>query len=418
MTWHLPSRCDKLRRCAPPPEQARVKRAAPRRRGLWAVLGAVAFGATACASHAPQDSLNPQGPEARYIDRLFFPVGLIALAIGLFVGGMILYCVIRFRARSDDESPKQTHGSTPLEITWTIIPLLLMFGVASLSVVGIAHLYQTPKGQRITFVPASAGGPAVQGKVLDVHVIGHRWWWEFDYPGLGTMPDRLQNPGEPPNTALVTAGEMFIPAGTMVRLDVTSDEPLKSPEGVGPGVEHNFWVPVLAGKIYAIPGHVTHLNLEADDKAIVDGHPITYSGQCSEFCGISHANMRIKVVAESPNDFANWVALQRTKQRSLTTADSYLNPLAYAGYQLFNGSGTCATCHTIQGTNAKGQVGPNLTHLQARNWFAGDIFVLNDNNLRTWLRNPQAAKPGANMVIPKLTEDQITALIAYLDTLK
>jgi len=395
------------------------RRAGRRRWSRWAALGGVALVATACAPHAPQDSLNPKGPESRYIDHLFYPIGLIAAAILVLVSAMVIYCVIRFRARSEDESPKQTHGSTPLEVTWTIIPLLLMFGVASLSVVGIAHLYRNPKGQRITFVPASAGTPAaVQGKVLEVHVIGHRWWWEFDYPGMGTMQDQFLSAGEKPNTALVTAGELHIPVGVMVRLDITSNEPAKSPEGVGPGVEHNFWVPELAGKIYAIPGHITHLNLEADSKQITDGHPITYSGQCSEFCGISHANMRIKVVAQSTADFAAWVANQQTKQRALASGDQFADPLVYQGYQLFNGGGTCAGCHTVQGTPAQGQVGPNLTHLQARGVFAGDIFSLDDNNLRTWLRNPQAAKPGANMRIPKLTEDQITALIAYLDTLK
>ena len=390
-----------------------------RHRVVWPVLGVVALAATACAPHAPENSLNPQGPESRYIDHLFYPVGLIALVIGVFIGGMVLYCVIRFRARSDDDTPKQTHGSTSLEITWTIIPLLLMFFVASLSVIGIAHLYRDPKGQRITFVPASAGAPAtLQGKVLEVHVIGHRWWWEFDYPGLGTMQDQFLSPGEKPNTALVTAGELHIPSGVMVRLDVTSNEPAKSPEGIGPGVEHNFWVPELAGKIYAIPGHITHLNLEADSTQITDGHPITYSGQCSEFCGLGHANMRIKVVAETPSDFAAWIANQQLKQHPIAAADQYSAPLVYAGYQLFMGAGTCSGCHTIQGTPAAGQVGPNLTHLQARGYFAGDIFQLNNNNLRIWLRNPQAAKPGANMRIPKLTEDQITDLIAYLDTLK
>jgi cytochrome c oxidase subunit 2 len=385
---------------------------------VWAVLVVLALASTACAAHAPQDSLNPKGPESRYIDRLFFPIGIIALVIGLFVGGMVLYCIIRFRARSDDDAPKQTHGSTPLEITWTIIPLLLMFGVASLSVVGIAHLYRNPKGQRISFVPAAAGTPAtIQGKVLEVHVIGHRWWWEFDYPGLGSMQDQFLSAGEQPNTALVTAGELHIPAGIMVRLDITSNEPAKSREGVGPGVEHNFWVPALAGKIYAIPGHITHLNLEADSSAVANG-PVTYSGQCSEFCGIGHANMRIKVVAESTADFAAWVANQQKTQHPLTTAEQFSSPLAYTGYQLFNGAGTCSTCHTVQGTPAQAQVGPNLTHLQARGYFAGDIFQLDNNNLRTWLRSPQAAKPGALMIIPKLTEDQITALIAYLDTLK
>ena len=428
MTWHRAPRRDKLRRCAPTrraaaPPEVLLSRSRTSRRAFVAVLGVVGVAATACASSAPQNSLNPKGPESRYIDHLFFPVGMIAGAILVFVSCMVVYCVIRFRARSEDDSPKQTHGSTPLEITWTIIPLLLMFGVASLSVIGIAHLYRNPKGQRITFVPAVAGGaPSVQGKVLEVHVIGHRWWWEFDYPGLGTMQDQFLSTGEQPDTALVTAGELHVPSGVMVRLDITSNEPLLSPENKpghpGPGVEHNFWVPELAGKIYAIPGHITHLNLEADDKAITDGHPITYDGQCSEFCGISHANMRIKVVAESPADFATWVANQQVKRSPVAATTQYTAPQVYAGYTLFNGGGTCATCHTVQGTPAAGQVGPNLTHLQARGYFAGDIFALNDNNLRTWLRNPQAAKPGANMRIPKLTEPQITSLIAYLDTLK
>jgi len=381
----------------------------------------VALAATACASNAPQDTLKPKGPESRYIDHLFFPVFWIAVVVFFFVASAVLYCAVRFRARPGNENPRQVHGNTKLEVTWTIIPFLLLVGVGTASVIGIFHLYKDPPGQRISFVPASAsatGEPAMVGKVLEVHVIGHRWWWEFDYPGLGTMQDQFLSPGEQPGTALVTAGELHIPVGYMVRLDVTSNEPAKSPEGVGPGVIHNFWVPSLAGKIYAIPGHITHLNLEADSKLITDGHPITYSGQCSEFCGLSHANMRFKVVAESPADFAAWVANQQTVQSPMTTADALTSPLAYAGYTLFNGSGGCSTCHTIQGTSAQGQVGPNLTHLQARGVFAGAVLALNNNNLRIWLRDPQAVKPGANMRIRKLSEREITELIAYLDTLK
>jgi len=393
------------------------------------LLGALAaVSATACASEkaAPQTTLKAQGPESRYIDHLFFPVFWIAAAIFCLVAGLTLYAVIRFRERPGNEMPRQTHGNTKLEITWTVIPFLLLVGVGVASVIGIFHLYKDPSGQRITFVPASAtssGQPSLQGKVLEVHVIGHRWWWEFDYPGMGTMQDQFLQTGEQPDTALVTAGELHIPAGVMVRLDVTSNEPLKSPENVdprdpGPGVIHNFWVPALAGKIYAIPGHITHLNLEADLSKVSDGHPVTYSGQCSEFCGLSHANMRFKVVAESPSDFAAWVAEQRTVQHPLTATDQYTQPLAYEGYTLFNGSGGCSGCHTVQGTPAAGQVGPNLTHLQARKVFAGAILALNDNNLRLWLRDPQAVKPGANMVIRHLSEQEITELIAYLDTLK
>jgi len=127
--------------------------------------------------------------------------------------------------------------------------------------------------------------------------------------------------------------------------------------------------------------------------------------------------MRIRLVAETPHDFAMWVAQQQQTQQKPSSADQYTNPEASTGYTLFNGAGTCYTCHTVAGTSAVGRVGPNLTHLQSRQWFAGNILVLDNNNLRDWLRNPQAVKPGANMKIPKLTEDQITALIAYLDTL-
>ena len=381
--------------------------------GLLAVLGLVL---SACASNAPQDTLKPKGPESRYIDARFFPVFWVAVVVFVLVGGLTVYCIVKFRERPGRDAPVQLHGNTKLEITWTVIPFLLMVGVGILSVVGVFHLYENPKGTRVTLEAlSSTASPSLGGQVLEVHVIGHRWWWEFDYPGLGTGYDNLE---QAPNRSLVTAGELHIPAGVMVRLDITSNEPAQSPEGRGPGVEHNFWVPALAGKIYAIPGHITHLNLEADSKQITDGHPITYSGQCSEYCGLSHANMRFKVVAESPADFAQWVNNQRQPAPQWTAADQFGNPQAYAGYRLFNGSGGCATCHSVNGTPAAGQVGPNLTHLQERSVFAGAIFALNDNNLRTWLRDPQAAKPGANMRIRTLTEDEITKLIAYLDTLK
>jgi len=384
------------------------------------VLVALAASACGSATKDPMNSLTPRGPEARYIDHLFFPVFWVAVGVFCFVAALVLYAIVKFRERPGNMTPRQTHGNTKLEFTWTIIPFLLLLGVGTASVIGIFHLYENPTGQRITFVPAATNGSpgTLQGKVLEVHVIAHRWWFEFDYPGMGSMQDQFLSPGEKPDTALVTAGELHIPAGYMVRLDITSNEPAKSPEGVGPGVIHNFWVPELAGKIYAIPGHINHLNLEADSKQITDGHAITYQGQCSEFCGISHANMRFKVVAESPADFATWVTAQQLVQHPPTVAEQFAHPLAYAGYTLFNGSGGCSTCHTVQGTTAAGQVGPNLTHLQARRVFAGAIFTLNDANLRVWLRDPQAAKPGANMRIRKLSEQEITELIAYLDTLK
>jgi cytochrome c oxidase subunit II len=430
MSWHRAARRDKLHnRCAPPAPPRALRRSREvslspaRHRRRIVALAVLALGVSACGSATknPMTTLAPKGPESRYIDHLFFPVFWVAVAVFCLVAGLTTFAIVKFRERPDNLTPRQTHGNTKLELTWTIIPFLLLLGVGTASVIGIFHLYETPSGQRITFVPAAAtgaGAGTIQGKVLEVHVIAHRWWFEFDYPGLGTMQDQFLSAGEKPNTALVTAGELHIPSGYMVHLDITSNEPAKSPEGVGPGVIHNFWVPQLAGKIYAVPGHINHLNVEADAKQITDGHPITYQGQCSEFCGLSHANMRFKVEADSPADFASWVANQQTVHQPLAAADQFSQPLAYAGFTLFNGSGGCSTCHTVQGTAAAGQVGPNLTHLQARKVFAGAIFPLNDANLRVWLRDPQAAKPGANMRIRKLTEQEITQLVAYLDTLK
>ena len=372
------------------------------------VLLTLAVTSCASASSTPQTTLKPAGPEGRYIDSLFWPVFWIAVAVFCLVLGVTTYCVVRFRARGEDDAPKQIHGSAKLEITWTIIPFLILVGVGAASVIGTFHLARTPKGAPMTLTAASATSPAtITGDVLEVNVIAHRWWFEFRYPGLGAI-----DPTTGKRTDLVTAGELHIPVRKNVYLDITSNEPAGSPEGVGPGVIHNFWIPRLAGKIYAIPGRHSKLILNADNPGI-------YPGQCSEFCGISHANMRMRAVAQTADQFAAWVTNQQQPQPVLTPADVYTNAQAYAGYLLFHGIPNCAGCHTVTGTSAVGKVGPNLTHLQARGVFAGAILPLNNTNLRLWLRNPQAVKPGANMRIPvKLTEDQITSLVAYLDTLK
>lgn len=384
------------------------RRSSPVRR-LWLIGAAVAVVASACASNAPQDSLKPAGPEARYIDHLFFPVFWIAVGVFCLVLSLTLIFAIKFRARGEDDRPRQIHGSPRLEVAWTIAPALLLLGVGTFSVIGIFHLARTPKGQPITVEPASATSPAtVQGQVLRVNVIAHRWWFEFDYPGLGPVDPATGQPG-----TLVTAGELHIPTRTYAYLDVTSNEPAGTKEGIGPGVIHTFWVPRLAGKIYAVPGRHSHVIINADN-------PGDYYGQCTQFCGISHANMHFRVFAQSSSDFAAWVVNQQKPARSYSPADQFdpATQQAYQGYALFNGAGGCAGCHTVSGTPAAGKIGPNLTHLQARGVFAGAILNINDANLRLWLRNPQAVKPGANMVIPHLSEDQITSLIAYLDTLK
>ena len=340
---------------------------------------ALAFSASACVSNAPQDALKPKGTESRALNHRLNPVFWVAGVVFVLVQGLVLYAAIRFRRRSDDEAPKQIHGSLALELGWGIVPALILAVVGVFTVAKVFEVSHIPKGP----------------DVVHVDVIGHRWWWEYQY----------KDPADETKVLFATANELHIPIGRKVALDLTSAD-----------VIHNYWAPALNGKIYAIPGRHNHLTLEADK-------PDTYFGQCAEYCGLSHANMRLRVVSHTTPDYDAWVKSQMAapvtpEAPSDTTAKG---SLAYQGYQLFLSTG-CAGCHAVQGVSA-GQRGPNLTHLESRQVFAGAILAMNDGNLRKWLRNPPAEKPmepqdGSGMPNLKLTEDQITQLVAYLDTLK
>lgn len=317
---------------------------------------------TACSTKLPQDPMNAQGPYARKVDNLIQPVFIVAGVIFVLVEVLVVYFALRYRRRSDDDSPVQVHGNSRLELAWTIAPAAILFAVAIGTLTTIADINRTPKGP----------------EVLNVTVVGHQWWWEYDYPDQG----------------VTTANELHIPAGRPVYITLKAAD-----------VIHSFWPPELAGKIDAVPGRINHMTIQADKPGI-------YYGQCAEFCGLSHANMRLRVVAHDAAGFDKWVA-ENTVPAVLPTAD--FNADAAAGATLFRQKG-CASCHTVEGYS-KGTVGPNLTHLHQRELFAGAMFELNDENLRTWLRNPPKEKPGSIMPNLQLSEDEITKLIAYLDTL-
>jgi cytochrome c oxidase subunit 2 len=327
-------------------------------------LVAVVFLSSGCFIHYKQSAVNPKGSVARQLNNLFWPVFWIAVGVFFLVAGLVLIAVIRFRARSDDEAPRQVHGNTRLEVMWTIIPALLLAGIAIPTVKMVFDINRIPKN------------------LMQVDVIGHRWWWEFDYRDFA----------HPQTVVFKTANELHLPAGQKVELNLSSVD-----------VIHNFWVPNLAGKVYAIPGRFNHMVMDADK-------PGTYYGQCSEYCGTSHANMRIRVIAQSPADFAGWESGQRAGPATPVSAN------AVTGAQLFATKG-CAGCHSITGIST-GMVGPNLTHFKSRSVFAGSIFENTDNNLRAWLANPPAEKPGSVMPNLNLSASEIQSLIAYLDTLK
>jgi cytochrome c oxidase subunit 2 len=337
-----------------------------RRLAFWSLI-ALPLLLSACGQDLPQDSLDPAGPQARTIDALFNPVFWIAVAVFVLVEGLLVVALIKFRHRPGRPVPHQVHGNKRLEVAWTIAPAVLLAGIAVPTIFTIFSL---------------SGRPA--GNVLEVKVTGHQWWWEVEYPGLD----------------VVTANEIHIPVDRPVYIELVSDDVL-----------HSFWVPRLAGKQDLRPEFTTYLTVQADD-------PGVYLGQCAEFCGAAHADMRFRVVAQTPGEFDGWVQQQLQPARPPP-------PEVLEIMQDLNVN--CANCHTIRGVEGfAGTVGPDLTHFGGRTTFAGAILESTPENLTDWLRNPQAVKPDNDMTIgpgltpgrSALTEEEIQALIAYLEALE
>lgn len=337
-------------------------------RRLPTLVAAVAFAllAGACAQNAPLDTLQPAGPIARQIDSLWDIVFAAAVIVFVIVEGLIVFAIFRFRHRKGDTTePKQTHGNTRLEIGWTIAPAVLLLVLAFPTVATIFALARERPNS------------------LHVDVSGHQWWWRYDYP----------------EEKVVTANELHIPTGRPIRLALHSGD-----------IIHSFWVPKLGGKQDVVPGRVNHVTIQAD-------RPGEYQGTCAEYCGLSHANMRLKVFAHTPEDFERWVEAQ------LEDAARPRRGLAREGERIFQAK-QCVTCHTIRfdGSKATGTTGPELTHFAARSTFAGAIFERTDEHLAAWLRDAPAQKPGSKMPAGisemGLTERDIEALVAYLQSLR
>ena len=344
-----------------------------RRAGHVALGLALTLVLAGCASNAPQDSLKPEGKYSREIDHLFKPVFLVAVVVFFLVQGLVLFAVLRFRRRPGDddiELPNQIHGSTKLELGWTILPALVLGVVAIFTIPVLFDLNSHPKDS------------------MNVSVYAQKYWWGYQYsPQSAYGIDQK----------ITTANELHIPANTKIYLTLESKD-----------VIHSFWAPRLNGKHDVVPGRKHTWLLEAD-------HPGVYSGQCAEFCGTSHANMRLKVVVHDQDSWATWVKTMETPDVKPTSG------LAKEGFDLFQAKG-CSGCHQVDGQWEEAKAGnppaPNLTKLFTRDCFAGCIYDLNDRNeVEAWLRNPQR-KAGSLMVIGQLTEAEIDRLYAYLQTLK
>ena len=365
-------------------------------------LAALAVVAAACAPNATQSTLEPAGEFARKPYDLFVPVFWVAAVIFVLVEGAIVLFVVKYRHRPGrDQIPPQLHGNTRLEIAWTILPALILAGVAVPTVTTIFDLAREP-------TPTT----------MRVNVLGHQWWWEFDYPDEGIVTaNELHIPtGRPVYVSLCAVGFSYSeaqPVGTPSACQTGPPE-TAPPTALGASVIHSFWPPELAGTQDVVPGQTNHLYLEADE-------PGTYEGQCKEFCGLSHAYMKFTVVAHPPEDYAAWVAEQQAPAAE-PTGD------AVAGRDVFLNSipGGCVRCHAVDGlTDAQGEPivgsadGPNLTHFASRECFAGCILRNDsDDDLRRWLEDPRAVKAGSWMPDYGLSEQQIDDLIAYLRTLE
>jgi cytochrome c oxidase subunit 2 len=389
-------------------------------------LGTIAAAAflAGCAQDAPQDTWQPKGENAQMIHDLQWPVFLIAGIVGVIVLSVVIYAVIKYRDRGQP-MPEQTHGKPALEIALTILPALILVGVGIPTVSTIFELADESDTECI------------------INVTGQQWWWEYDYPvqdGCGGI-----------SAPIVTSGQLVIPADTNVLLRLTSRD-----------VIHSFWIPALNGKKDTVPGRVHTLRMQADEPGI-------YAGQCTEFCGLSHANMKMEAVALYQADFDTWVANQLEEYQA--PEEGTLAKLGEATY-----TANCAYCHQVNGLTTTGPGGevtpvlanpdqfvvsgaaPNLTHLMTRNTFAGatwDLLTedcrervweaspeefgalylqgvtpecLNEVDLRAWIRNAPAKKPmyasadqaarsgGKVRGMPALglNETQIDQIIAYL----
>ncbi|MXZ03699.1 MAG: cytochrome c oxidase subunit II [Chloroflexi bacterium] len=319
----------------------------------------------ACSPEHPQSTFGYGGPVARDQGNLFILIFWIAVAVFIVVEGAIIYAAIRYRRR-DDKIPKQVHGNTKLEITWTVLPSIVIAAIAVPTIIGIWEQQR--------------GAPTDMGDVLEVEAIGHRWWFEFRYP----------------NQEVVTANEMHIPVGRPVNVQLASQD-----------VIHSFWVPKLAGKIDMVPLNDNLLWFIAEE-------PGVYDGQCAEFCGIAHAHMRFRVIAHTEEGFQQWVAGMRTPPVAFESGSS-----KQQGQTLF--ATHCKTCHTDDSwrqdaysleiqqqdsrwatwlddiENSRIVSAPNMTHYGDRLFLGAGIKENSRENLIKWINDPNDIKIGTSM---------------------
>jgi cytochrome c oxidase subunit II len=338
-------------------------------RVLMTAVVVCAAGVTAASAadpvHAIPNMFAPVSTPADSILELSYLVLGIAAGIFLTVSGVLFWCVYRYRARpGDDHEPPQVYGSNPIEWAWTIVPVLIVL-VLFLATARTVNELQASE------VPANA---------LKVTIVGHQWWWEIRYPDLG----------------VITANELHLPVSRDGARRATYLQ-LESAD-----VIHSFWIPQLAGKTDVVPNRQNLMWVEPTETG-------TFLGQCAEYCGTQHAKMLLRVMVHEDGEFDAWVAAQKQPAPVVDAASD--------GRAIFQQT-ACINCHTLDGTNADGRFGPDLSHLMSRTTIGSGAATNTRQNLRAWVDDPHQFKPGVLMPAMKLDDGDLDKLTDFLLTLK
>jgi cytochrome c oxidase subunit 2 len=332
---------------------------------IWSAAAAASTD-PAAQSVSPTNIFAPVSTPAKSIFGLSIFVLAVTAAIFVVVFALLAYSVVKFRKRTNDDGrePPQVYGSNQVELAWTVIPVLIVVALFMATARVIADVQKTAR-------PDNA---------IEVIAIGHQFWWEYRYPALG----------------VVTANELHVPVSDSNHPTPTYIKLLSA------DTDHSFWVPRLAGKTDLIPNHPNSMWIDPHQTGL-------YLGQCAQYCGTQHAKMLLRVYVQSRDEFDRWIQEQ--------SRPAFVSHAASRGQRIFETT-ACINCHTVAGTVADGRFGPDLTHLMSRDTIAAGATPNTPQNLRLWIRDPEAIKPGSLMPAMELNDQDLDALTAYLETLR
>lgn len=336
---------------------------------LRLAAGGAAFASAACGG--PQNSLDSAGPQSGRIESLWWLFFWVTAAVYVIV--MAVLAVTIFRRKKADE--KTAPEILPDPVRENRVGKIIKGAVGISVIILFALMILSFRTGRAVTSLSHAPSP------IEIQITGNQWWWDVEY----------RDPV--PSMNIRTANELHLPVGRPVKLTLKSND-----------VIHSFWLPNMHGKMDLIPGYTSTFFFRPDEIG-------TYFGQCAEFCGYQHAKMRFAVTIESQEDYERWAAAQRTIPPPPTDST------AQRGQQIFLQS-VCTQCHAVAGTTASARVGPDLTHVASRHFIAAASMRNAHDNLKAWIKDPQGIKPGVRMPMNTFTEEDLNALVTYLENLK